>query len=316
MKTKTALIFIFLSILFLGCSNSNTFDRTNHVVTYDMRDDLVPSRLTIAMWDFSWMYGHHPGGPFEDWSKALDELKERKFNTVRIDAFPLLIAELEADGKGVYTYPAKPMITWGQSTVACDHRMKAELVEFMRLTKEQGVYVILSSWGQGDRSKFTDRTKFWKAWETTLDLLKKDNLLDHVVYVDFDQEFPFFSPFQKELNHLAEVKTDASENQAGAMEQAGSNTGAWNKAQAAFVKEYFESTLAHFHEKYPEMRFTFSLTAFWNEVRAIKLKGMDVLELHIWIKGQLDKYTGFSKLRRTVTLPMIIKRIWKGYAKR
>jgi len=82
------------------------------------------------------------------------------------------------------------------------------------------------------------------------------------------------------------------------MEQAGRNVGAWNAAQATFVKDYFESTLAHFHAKYPHMRFTFSLTSFWNEVRTLKPEGMDVLELHIWIEGQLDEYTGFNKLQK------------------
>jgi hypothetical protein len=105
------LIIILLIAILTPIAFATNFEKTNEAVTHDMRDDLVPSRLTIAMWDFSWMFGHHPGGPFEDWSKSLDELKERKFNTVRIDAFPLLIAELEADGKEVYAYPASPWRT-------------------------------------------------------------------------------------------------------------------------------------------------------------------------------------------------------------
>jgi hypothetical protein len=168
----------------------------------------------------------------------------------------------------------------------------------MRLAKAKGVYVILSSWGQGDKHKFTDRTSFWQAWELVLDTLKEENLLIHVLYVDFDQEFPYFSPFQARLNELAAVKSEASSDQADAMEQAGQQVGAWNEAQAAFVKDYFESTLAHFHAKYPDMRFTFSLTSFWNEVRALKPEGLDVLELHIWIEEQLDKYTGFNNLQK------------------
>ncbi len=39
-----------------------------------MRDNLSPSRLTIAMWDFSWLYCHYKGGAFEDFDKVTDEL--------------------------------------------------------------------------------------------------------------------------------------------------------------------------------------------------------------------------------------------------
>ena len=72
--------------------------------------------------------------------------------------------------------------------------------------------------------------------------------------------------------------------------------GAWNKAQDAFVKEHFESTLAHFH-RYPGVRFTFSLTIL-ERGPGLKPAGLDVLELHIWIKGQLNDYTGFNKLKK------------------
>jgi hypothetical protein len=82
------------------------------------------------------------------------------------------------------------------------------------------------------------------------------------------------------------------------MEQAGSGGGAWNAAQRAFVKDYFETTLAHFHRKYPKLRFTFSLTGFWRDVRSLKVQGLDVLELHVWIRNQLDDFTGFKKLQK------------------
>jgi hypothetical protein len=181
------------------------------------------------------------------------------------------------------------------STIDWEHDVVQELLEFMRITKKKGLYVILSSWGKGKNESYANRDYFWKAWEQVLDILQKENLLDHVLYVDFDQEFPYFSPFAETLNTLAKVKKPSPGN---AMEQAGAKIGAWNAAQTAFVKEYFESTLAHFHKKYPNLRFTFSLTSFWDEVRAINPSGLDVLELHIWIKNQLDNYTGFNKLKK------------------
>jgi len=45
------------------------------------------------MWDFSWLERRWPGAGYEDWDKVLDELAERGYNAVRIDAYPHLIAE-------------------------------------------------------------------------------------------------------------------------------------------------------------------------------------------------------------------------------
>jgi hypothetical protein len=250
------------------------------------------------MWDYSWLYGHYPGGWAEDYDKVTDELIARKFNTVRIDAFPLVIHDLHTKGQTHYLVPADPLRNWGPSEIDCEHDVVAELRKFMATAQRKGLYVILSSWGVGRRDTYAERETFWKAWGRVLDLLGEDGLLDHVVYVDFDQEFPYFSPFGKELSRLAKVELPAAEGQADAMAQAGAVKGAWNRAQRAFVKDYFESTLAHFHERYPGVRFTFSLTSFWDDVRAIEPAGLDVLELHIWIKGQLDEYTGFNKLKK------------------
>jgi hypothetical protein len=58
---------------------------------------------------------------------------------------------------------------------------------------------------------------------------------------------------------------------------------AWNPLQMEFVHDLMSSTLSHFQKNYPGLRFTFSLTAYWEEVRALNLNLFDVLELHIWM---------------------------------
>ena len=47
----------------------------------------------IAMWDFSWLERRWPGAGYEDWDVVLDELLERGYNAIRIDAYPHLVAE-------------------------------------------------------------------------------------------------------------------------------------------------------------------------------------------------------------------------------
>lgn len=44
------------------------------------------------MWDFSWLERRWPGAGYENWDLALDELCERGYNAVRIDAYPHLLA--------------------------------------------------------------------------------------------------------------------------------------------------------------------------------------------------------------------------------
>ena len=264
----------------------------NHQVVYDMRTGLDPSRLTIAMWDFSWLTMHYKGGAYEDYDKVTDELLERGFNTVRIDAFPLVIGKLGALDQKV-TIPGMPLENWGPSDKDRKHAIVSELLDFMTVTKRKNIKVILSSWGYGAKEfpnikdDYMDMETFWKAWEKTLDLLKANDLIDHVAYVDFDQEFPWFSPFLKELERLGLEKThdDTQDDPLlQAMEAAGkAEQLSWNAAQMAFVKNYMEKTLGHFQKRYPELRFTFSLTSFWKEVRALKVTGFDVLELHFWM---------------------------------
>ncbi len=276
---------------------------------YAMRDHLSPSRMTIAMWDYSWLFMHYPGGAFESYDVSTDELIERGFNTVRIDAFPLIIDMLQSNTQPV-TISGDSLRNWGPTDQDRKHVVVSELLEFMRMTKEKGLFVIISSWGTDCqefpdiREAFADPKDFWKAWEKVLDILQENDLLSHVVYVDFDQEFPFFSPMAPELNRLGEEQQD-KEGALDAMEAAGRIEDdfkklRWNPAQMKFVRAYMNSTLTHFQQKYPALRFTFSLTSFWDEVRAMNLKTFDVLELHFWLT-QSERFisrSGFYNLQK------------------
>lgn len=270
---------------------------------YDLRTHLSPPRVTNAMWDFSWLMGHYEGGPMGDWDRFTDELGERLFNAVRIDAFPLVLAQTSAEQP--VTFSAAPESTWGHSTRDVVHRVGAELVEFVTLCRRKNLKVILSTWAIGGQVGLKNRDdlagrrdQLIAGWEAVLRLLAAHGLLDCILYVDFDQEFPYFSLHQKELNDLAGKATASGE--AAAMEAAGQRPidGGlqWNPAQMAFVKNYWQELLTHFQRGWPQLRFTFSLTSFWKEARAMNLKAFDVLELHCWIHGhRFDERTGFNR---------------------
>jgi hypothetical protein len=296
---------ITILIFSLFVFNSCTFhqDEQRGATDYDIRDDLDPDRLTIAMWDFSWLYMHYPGGAFEDWEKVLDELKVRKFNTIRIDAFPMIIGKLSSEDQTI-TIAGDPLRNWGASDRNRIHHIVQELITFMRLTRDRGFHVILSTWNQ-DCVEFpdlkteyaTDAKQYWRAWEHVLHMLDGHGLLEHVVYVDLDQEFPYFSPFAEEI-HRSEGGDEPLDQ---GMEDAGQGNGlAWNQRQLHFVQSYLQTSLAHFQHRFPRLRFTFSFTSYWEEIRSLGIRHFDVLELHIWMT-QMDRFmsrTGFGKIEK------------------
>ncbi len=275
----------------------------------DLRDGLKPRRVTNAMWDFSWLTQHYPGGAFADFNRAADELLERGFNTVRIDAFPLVIGALRSEDETI-TIPGDPLANWGMSDRDREHAIARELVEFMGAMKRQGLSVILSSWGRDckehpgrTQALAKDRDGFRQAWARTLDLLGRHHLLEHVLYVDLDQEFPYFSPFQAGLNELAK-KPSAARSVEAAMEETGQFAQgltrlAWKPAQMEYVRALFSEMLPYFQSRYPRLRFTYSLTSFHKEVRSLGLQLFDVLELHLWIHSpRFDNRSGFNSITK------------------
>ncbi len=274
----------------------------------DMRTGLKPERVTNAMWDFSWLYGHYPGGPFADFDKVTDELLERCFNTVRIDCFPWIIGNM-SNPSDYTTVQGNPLLTWGHSYTDQKHRLLDELIEFVSVAKAKGLYLILSNWGGFGISEFplANSTEgknhiLTTGWERILEALKQNNLLDSVLYVDLDQEFPFFSPVNKELQNLGSAKKPASVSEDG-MEQAGKREASrklrFNYEQMDFLSEHFKNTLGHFQELYPQLRFTYSFTDYWEEYRALKSQSFDVLQLHFWMHSpRFDRRTGFGNLTK------------------
>ena len=86
--------------------------------------------------------------------------------------------------------------------------------------------------------------------------------------------------------------------EAGQFEQ-GLTRMAWKPAQMEYVRKLFSEMLPHFQSRYPRLRFTYSLTSFFKEVRSMGLQLFDVLELHLWIHSpRFDNRTGFNKLTK------------------
>ena len=99
------------------------------------------------MWDFSWIERRWPGAGFEDWPLALDELVERGYDAVRIDAFPHLVS---SDPNKEWTLlPVWSVNDWG-SPALNKIRVQPGLNLFISLCKERRVKVGLSTWYRED----------------------------------------------------------------------------------------------------------------------------------------------------------------------
>lgn len=217
----------------------------------------------ITMWDFSWVERRWPGAGYEDWDKALDELVERGYDAVRIDAFPHLIS---ADPKKLWTvYSCGQDGDWGAPSevdiYVCD-----TLIEFVSKCKDRNISVGLSSWFKSDpddvRMNIKTPQDHAKVWSDTLAHLEKADLLDTILFVDFCNEFPQpkWAPYlYGSANGQEEVLTTPR------------------------IKAWMDEGIATLRAHYPDLDYTYSFCSQFDAWDDIDISAFDLVELHIWM---------------------------------
>lgn len=152
----------------------------------------------IAMWDFSWLERRWPGAGYESWDAALDQLVERGYDAVRIDAFPHLIAG--GPGKSWLLKPIWDTQDWGAPALV-RVRVLPELHDFIARCRDRGIKVGLSTWFREDeedvRAKIAGPERMAEIWVATLNGIRRAGLLDAILYVDLCNEWPgpLWAPF-------------------------------------------------------------------------------------------------------------------------
>ena len=163
----------------------------------------------ITMWDFSWLERRWAGAGYENWDRALDELVERGYDAIRIDAYPHLVAQdpereweiLPCWNQQVWGSPARNRVT-----------VLPALLAFLEKCAERKISVGLSSWYQDDtthaRTLVTTPQIHGAQWATVLKAIDRAGLLDTILYVDLCNEWPFacWAPF---FNFQGEEKQDS-----------------------------------------------------------------------------------------------------------
>ncbi|MGQ8335353.1 cellulase-like family protein [Sunxiuqinia sp. A32] len=236
--------------------------------------------LAIAMWDFSWLERRWAGAGYEDWDQALDELVERGYNAVRIDAYPHLIGE---DSTKEYTLlPVWNVQMWG-SPAKTKVRVQPFLNQFIAKCRERNVKVGLSSWYREDVDRvlmnIDGPEKMAENWIKTLDSIAKDGLLDSILYVDLCNEWPgdIWCPY---------FKNDPPEN-------------TWTYWHTEKSIQFMKESIGFVRSAYPELPYCYSFTGGKPELYAERdLSYFDFIEHHLWMAqlndGEYDKAVDYN----------------------
>lgn len=229
----------------------------------------------ITMWEFSWIERRWAGAGYEDWDKALDELKDRGYDAVRIDPFPHLLA---TDAHRTWTLlPEWNTQDWGSPDVNRIVLLPA-LTDFIGKCRVRGIKVGLSTWYREDQ----DNTRMSIAgpdvhaaqWVRTLDLIRDAGLLDAILYVDLCNEWPGvdWAPF---------VKPPIT-------------YGDWHRPESL---AWMHKAIALVREKYPELPLQFSFAGNPAPATKQELTDFDLLDTHVWMtqqnNGEFYNLTGY-----------------------
>jgi len=234
----------------------------------------------ITMWDFSWIERRWPGAGYEDWDQALEELAERGYNAVRIDAFPHLVsADPQRDWE---ILPVWTQTSWGAQSIVRITLMPA-LLEFIRAAQRHGVSVALSSWYREDanNTRMAIRTPEDQAriWIDTLNHIAAAGLLDAIIYVDLCNEFPPGAPYL-DTDELARAVSRAAPQNGNELRN---SITAQPTRKSERVSRWMRESIEIVRGAHPGLDYTYSFCDELTTWAQQDVTALDVLEPHVWM---------------------------------
>lgn len=179
------------------------------------------TRLSVSMWDFSWLTAHCVGGAYQDLEQRVSEAAERGYNTLRVDCFPSRILERASSFPKTNWIHGVNLPMWGEipSTHTCN--VRKEVAHLADLCRKYGLWLGLDSWDRthmfystglsdiritGSQSVLFGSpstlwipegeeerafTAFGELWVKALKLMREDGVLDRAVWIAPMNEVPW-----------------------------------------------------------------------------------------------------------------------------
>jgi len=255
-----------------------------------VRFNQIKKPLAITMWDSSWLRRRYAGGGFESFDTALDELVERGYNAVRIDAFPHMIAnpaeganaERFLDPTGV-AHQRYGFAQWGSPWTVYIYPRR-DIVDFMKKCEQRNVYVILSTWLKPTiepRNEWIEGPEsLVRVWDETLHFLAENDCLHNVIAVDVQNEFPYGGCNMWLFTQMERLKYDTA-----------SKTG--TERQTAFYRDYFNTAIKELRKKWVDIPIGASSNhRFFYEDKDMDYSEFDWLDVHAWALAEgLEKFS-------------------------
>lgn len=255
----------------------------------------------VTMWEFSWLLRRSGDQrEYADMHRVLDELVDRGYDVVRIDAFPHLIA---ADRNGVrsdrfWVHPQPDHFMWGP------HGRKIEVVdpaaslaEFVAACRDRGVSVGLSSWFNDDdehrRLGIGDTGDLVRVWRETLESLDERGLLDAIEYVDLCNEFPL-DDWLPRMHERIFGRPESPENPEPTVPgQAVEGGWVWSPAQRAEIEKTFAG-VTELRATWPSLRYTVSVAPVSDSLFDLDYSALDLIDTHIWLSSNVAEFAALT----------------------
>ncbi len=264
-----------------------------------MRLTEMKKPLAIAMWDSSWLRRRYPGGGFESFDTALDELVERGYNAVRIDAFPHMIAnapngtnaEHFLDPTGV-SHQRYGFAQWGSPWTVYIYPRR-DIVDFIKKCEQRNVYVVLSTWLKPTiepRNEWIEGPQdLVRIWDETLHFLNDHNCLNNVICVDVQNEFPYGGCNSWLFHQMERLNHDTI-----------AQTGSERKTE--FYRNYFHTVIRKLRERWPDMPISASCSDTFRDVdRNMDYSEFNWLDIHVWVQWeQMEKFSSVHEAYKSI----------------
>ena len=172
------------------------------------------TRLTIAMWDFSWLSDQGKGGSYENLEQRVVEAVERGYNTLRVDCFPSRVLEKTTSlTSGLNPGERKGLPGWGRVTTSFSCNALEKLKQFADICRKHKIWLGLDSWDKAHMIRrnypmlFQDANSsiipvsieekvfrdFGHTWVEALRLMREEGILERAVWVAPMNEVPHFA---------------------------------------------------------------------------------------------------------------------------